>query len=99
MITKWVIFKTVGDKELTCSIHHPILIAKKECVFESSDRKYKYTGWKVIEAEQLHSGDCVKTNERVVDGISEITYKTEQAYAYDAQTETDTLEINGIWSN
>ena len=96
--TKWIQIRTAGGKELTCTYDHPLPVANKEFTYESPNGKYRYNGWKRVEAEQLHVDDCIKTAERVVDRIIMVEHLDRQTFAYDVETESDTFEVNGIWS-
>ena len=98
---EWLRLQTANGRYLVCTYDHPLPIVCDGSVYTSPNGKYKAKGWKRTEAKDIKVGNHILTADKSTGGMDEIIdiqKLTDQTYAYDVETESDTFEVNGIWS-
>ena len=92
------------DKIITikCTEDHPFPIFANDLSIrlESPDGRFSYPGYVRTEAKDIKLNDEIdyQASYFIVDEIKYINEENE-SFAYDVETESDTFEVNGLWSN
>ena len=95
-------FEDQEDKYFTIrtTTDHPFPVKDENSVWESPNGNYGGHGYRRTKAEDL------KISDHIYSAIGPLSIKSisqeienKQTYAYDVETESDTFEVNGLWSH
>lgn len=105
--TEWIEFKfrwhyeDMEDKfiSIKTTIDHPFLVFDPNSNWEAPSGKFGGNGYRRTEAKDIKITDYIHSNigRLTIDTMRH--YYEPEAFAYDVETESDTFEVNGLWSN
>ena len=101
MPDKWYRIMLGSGKVIICTYDHPFPVFDPSSTYEAPDKKYNVKGYRRVETKDLHIGDKLRGADVFEDVIVSIEQESVDAhglYAYDVETESDTFEVNGVWS-
>lgn len=90
-------FKIIG---LKTTLDHPLPVSDENSILESPNGNFGASGWRRTEAKDIKISDMVYSRYGALPIKSiENVWEDKDSYAYDVETESDTFEVNNIWSN